>query len=128
MSETADKRAYAAALGREGEQRVAEYLKQQGYIIVKRNYRDRFGEVDIIAETRDTLVFVEVKTRAAGALVSGFEAVDTHKQRRLYKTGMLFLERLHRDLQPRFDVAEVTVETNRDGSSRWKLQYLKNAF
>ncbi len=128
MSDTAIVREQAAQLGREGERRVAEYLKNLGYIIVKRNYHDRFGEIDIIAETRTEIVFVEVKTRSENALVSGFEAVDDFKRNRLRKTGILFLQRLHRNLEPRFDVAQITVSKNEDGSLRWHLDYLKNAF
>ncbi len=115
------------SLGREGEDRVARYLKQNGYIIVKRNYRERFGEIDIIAENNTYLVFVEVKTRSEGAIVSGVEAVDRNKQFRVYKTGMSFLKRLHIDLIPRFDVAEVTVTKSEDGE-KWSLNYIENAF
>lgn len=115
------------SLGREGEERVARYLKQNGYIIVKRNYRERFGEIDIIAENNTYLVFVEVKTRSEGAIVSGVEAVDRNKQFRVYKTGMSFLKRLHIDLIPRFDVAEVTVTKSEDGE-KWSLNYIENAF
>ena len=54
----------AARLGREGERRVAEYLRSKGYIILRRNWRDsRFGEIDIIAELNEDLIFVEIKTR-----------------------------------------------------------------
>ena len=115
------------SLGREGEDRVARYLKQNGYIIVKRNYRERFGEIDIIAENNTYLVFVEVKTRSEGAIVSGVEALDRNKQFRVYKTGMSFLKRLHIDLIPRFDVAEVTVTKSEDGE-KWSLNYIENAF
>ncbi len=114
-------------LGEEGERRVAEYLKQHGYIIVKRNFKDRFGEIDIIAENKSYLVFVEVKTRSEDSYVSGFEAVDVKKQQRVYKTGMLFLKRLHIDLIPRFDVAEVNVK-NENGEEIWNLNYMENAF
>lgn len=118
----------AASLGREGEKRVAEYLKKKGYIIVKRNYRDRFGEIDIVAERDNTLAFVEVKTREKGALVSGLEAVNAAKQQRLYKTAMLFLQRINGEYEPRFDVAEVTVETIKEKGQIWSLKYIENAF
>ena len=118
----------AARIGMEGEDRVAHYLKSKGYIIVKRNYRDRFGELDIIAEREDEIAFVEVKTRAENALVEGFEAVDSFKQKRLQKTGLLFLQRLHRELNPRFDVAQVTYYEKPDGSRGWRLCYRKNVF
>lgn len=118
----------AATLGNEGERRVAEYLKQKGYIIVKRNYRDRFGEIDIVAEKENVLAFVEVKTRKSGSLVSGIEAVDTAKRQRLYKTAMMFLRRINGEYEPRFDVAEVTVQEDEVKGNIWKLKYIKNAF
>lgn len=117
-----------AARGAEGERRVAEYLRRRGYTVIKRNYSDRFGEIDIIAENAAYLVFVEVKTREQGAVVSGFEAVDSAKQRRLRKTGIMFSKRLRNSLPLRFDVAEVTVEVSGDGPERWHLKYLENAF
>lgn len=55
---------HSALLGKAGEDYVAKYLKSKGFIILKRNWRDsRYGEIDIIAENRDYIVFVEVKTR-----------------------------------------------------------------
>lgn len=117
----------AAARGAEGERRVAEYLRSKGSIIVKRNYRDRFGEIDIIAEEKAYLVFVEVKTREAGSLVTGFEAVNAAKRERIRKTAVLFSRRIRNSLPIRFDVAEVTVSTDESGE-HWGLRYLKNAF
>lgn len=118
----------AAELGREGERRVAEYLRKRGYIIVKRNYRDRYGEIDIIAESDTELVFVEVKTRTENSMVSGFEAITPQKQQRIYKTAGMFLQRINGDFIARFDAAEVTVYRKPDGSHGWKLRYIKNAF
>ena len=67
----------AALVGKAGEDFVAQYLKSKGYIIIKRNWRDsRFGELDIVAENRECIAFVEVKTRQKNSLVSGAEAVD----------------------------------------------------
>lgn len=118
----------AAELGRKGEDLVAEYLRQKGYIVVKRNYKDRFGEIDIIAENKEEIVFVEVKTRRDGALVSGLQAVDIKKAERIRKTALLFLNRLKISLKPRFDVAEVTAFIRDDGSVGYKLNYIKSAF
>lgn len=118
----------AAELGRKGEDLVAEYLRQKGYIVVKRNYKDRFGEIDIIAENKEEIAFVEVKTRREGALVSGLQAVDIKKAERIRKTALLFLNRLKISLKPRFDVAEVTAFVRDDGSVGYKLNYIKSAF
>ena len=118
----------AARLGREGERRVAEYLRKHGYIIVKRNWRDsRFGEIDIIAENRENIVFVEVKTRSGNALVSGVEAIDANKARRIKNAALVFMRKLNTTLSPRIDVAQVTVDTDKDGKSTWKLKYIKSA-
>lgn len=118
----------AAEIGRIGEEKVAEYLKTKGYIILKRNYKDRYGEVDIIAQNEENIVFVEVKTRSESAIVSGFEAVDFKKQRLIKNEALMFTKRYKTDLEPRIDVAEVTHKTDESGKEIWKLNYLKNAY
>ncbi len=118
----------AKELGRIGEERVAAYLKKQGYIILKRNWRDRYGEIDIIAENDENIVFVEVKTRSENAIVSGAEAVDAGKMRRTRNLAEMFVKRLNTDLQPRMDVAEVTVFGVGDGKNKWRLNYIKSAY
>ncbi len=118
----------SADLGRLGEDMVAEYLRRQGYIIVKRNWKDKYGEIDVIAEDTEHIIFVEVKTRTQGALVSGAEAVNFYKAERIKKTALMFLSRLPIKPIPRFDVAEVTVFNKADGSVGYKLNYIKSAF
>lgn len=118
----------AAKLGRLGEEYVARYLRQNGCIVIKRNWRDRFGEIDIIAEDKENIIFVEVKTRTVGAIVSGAEAVDAGKMRRTKNAALMFVKRLNTDLPPRVDVAEVTVKKCEDEKYRWKLNYIKNAY
>lgn len=114
--------------GRFGELVTAEYLREQGYIIVKKNYRDRFGEIDIIAENRDTLVFVEVKTRSEDAWFSGREAVDFYKQKRIVMTANAFAQRIHLDLPFRFDVSEVTLFRDNEGKLSYRIHYIPSAF
>ena len=118
----------AAGIGREGERRVAEYLRRKGYIILRQNWRDsRFGEIDIIAESRENIVFVEVKTRSENALVSGLDAIDYKKARRTRNAATVFMRKLNTDLPPRIDVAEVTVINTPDNKQVWKLNYIKSA-
>jgi putative endonuclease len=107
---------------------VAEYLKQKGYIILKRNWRDRYGEVDIIAESKTELVFVEVKTRSENAVVTGLEAIDSGKISRIRREAEMFSKRLNSDLPYRIDVADVTYFAGEDGKYKWKLNYIKSAF
>ena len=118
-----------ALLGKAGEQFVADYLKSKGYIIIKRNWRDsRYGEIDIVAENHENIVFVEVKTRQSNALVSGIEAVDTKKQRRIKNASYMFMRRLRTTLPSRLDVAEVTLLSENDGKFEFQINYIENAF
>lgn len=118
----------AARLGRIGEEKVAQFLKNRGYIIVKRNWRDRYGEIDIIAEKGNIVAFVEVKTRAENALVKGFEAIDLGKMERTRNAAVMFTKRMFGEYEPRIDAAEVTYRKNQDGTYTWELKYIKSAF
>lgn len=114
--------------GATGEDRVASFLRKSGYTIVKRNFQCRFGEIDIIAETDEYILFVEVKTRKENSLVSGIESVTLKKQQRIMLTAEEYLSKTLNTKQPRFDVAEVTVFTRADNSIGYNLNYIKNAF
>ena len=111
------------ATGEKGERLAARHLRRQGYRILARNYQTRFGEIDVIARKGDTLVFVEVKTRAAAAPVSGRDAVDAAKQARLRTAALQYWQAQGAALQPRFDVVEVTLST--DGA---QVEHIENAF
>lgn len=119
----------SAAVGKAGEDFVAQYLKSKGYIIIKRNWHDsRYGEIDIVAENRECIAFVEVKTRVKNSLVSGLEAVDFGKQTRTKNASQTFMRRLRTNLPPRLDVAEVTVVDEKDGTFQFEINYIENAF
>ncbi len=66
-------------LGDRGEDYTARFLQKQGYTITGRNWHSRYGEIDIIAENGEYLLFVEVKTRKAGSMVPGELAVTPQK-------------------------------------------------
>ncbi len=114
--------------GKSGEDRVAGYLKQNGAFILKRNYACRFGEIDIIAQLGEYILFVEVKTRREGSMVSGEQAVDFYKQNRIMLTAKDYISKTECQLQPRFDVAVVTVYQKPDKLDGYRLNYIKNAF
>lgn len=116
------------ATGKKGEALVVTFLQSRGYSILKRNYICRFGEIDIIARKGEELIFIEVKTRAENALVKAAEAVDSRKQKRIILTAQDYIVKTETELQPRFDVAEVTVYKRADGNVGYKLNYIKNAF
>lgn len=114
--------------GLQGEKRVAQFLRGRGFNVVKRNFQCRYGEIDIIAENDEYILFVEVKTRKQNALISGMEAVDSHKQSRLTLAAQNYMTKTYCEKQPRFDVAEVTVCERCDGTLGYRLKYLENAF
>ena len=95
------------ALGAWGEEIAAEALKARGFAILERNYRSRYGEIDIIARNDAYLVFAEVKLRKSTYFGAAREFVDARKQERLRATAALWLEEHETDLQPRFDVIEI---------------------
>ncbi|MCS6245574.1 MAG: YraN family protein [Opitutus sp.] len=102
--------------GERGERLAAVFLQNQGYAVVARNWRDpndRRDELDLVCRDGEVLVFVEVKTRAAGALVAGYYAVDKRKKTVVRRAATAYL----RTLQPRprtfrFDVIEVAVSSS----------------
>ncbi len=113
--------------GRVGEDAVCRYLEQRGYIIVKRNYRKRCGELDIIARKDDILAVVEVKTRKFGTLCEGYEAVDKRKQIKIIKTTDLFQSEYEDEVYVRFDIADVSVTTE-ENPQVLGIEYFEGAF
>ena len=96
--------------GQHGEDIASTYLAQQGYRIAQRNYRNRYGEIDIIAWDGSILVFIEVKTTAAQMFGTPQEKVDTRKQRKLTSVAMAYVLQHHiRNTSLRFDVIGVTL-------------------
>ena len=111
-------------LGNKGENFAAEYYKKLGFDIVKQNYTCRGGEIDIIAENAEYIVFVEVKTRSDNALYQPSEAVDYKKQKRLTIAAVKYLTETESEKQPQFDVFEVYAHNNRI----FKVRRIENAF
>ena len=94
-------------LGHWGEERAARFLQRKGYAILETRYRKREGEVDLIAEYRGFLCFVEVKLRKDTRMGEAREYVTAAKQRRVRIAAEYYLMEHPGDLQPRFDVIEV---------------------
>ncbi len=110
--------------GDKGELYTKKQLAKQRYKITATNYSCRFGEIDIIAENKEFICFVEVKTRGENSLGTPADAVDYFKQSRLIKTAEHFLLNNPCELQPRFDVAEVIMK----GEKIISFNYIANAF
>lgn len=90
-----------------GEALAAEYLRKKKYKILAVGYQCRFGEIDLIAQNRKNLIFVEVKLRKNADFAAARDYVDRNKQDRLRMTASLFLSQNPTKLQPRFDVIEI---------------------
>jgi putative endonuclease len=112
-------------LGKEGEAFALEFLRQQGYSVIKTNYRTKVGEIDVIARDGSMIVFIEVKTRKEDGW-DAFEAVHRPKQRKMFRVAEQYLvETFGRlDIQARFDVLAVSHLVN----GPFKGELLKNAF
>lgn len=95
--------------GRLGEDAVCDLLLQRGHEILARNFHKRCGEIDIISKCGGFVVFTEVKSRKRGSMISGLEAVDFRKRERIIRTADLWLSENDTGLQPRYDIAEVTL-------------------
>ncbi len=109
-----------------GEDAACRYLEGLGYRIVERNFRTRFGEIDIIAERGAYIVFAEVKSRKNARFAEAREFVTEAKQRKILTTAELWLSEHRTKLQPRFDVIEVYGEENSPVKPCIKL--FENAF
>jgi len=99
-----------------GEKKAASYLKREkGFKILKRNWRHGRDELDLIALDEKVLVFVEVKTRKAGGLVSGYYTVDDRKKRALKRAARAYMKTLQEEpLTYRLDIVEVTYTAGGD--------------
>ena len=108
-------------LGRWGETLAAAYLRGKGFAILTANFRSRYGEIDLIAQNEDYVVFAEVKLRAGTGFGGAREAVGG------WNTAMLWLSEHENELQPRFDVIEIYAPDGMNTQAP-RLIHLENAF
>jgi len=107
-------------IGVEGEDMAVKALKKKGYKIIEKNYRSKFGEIDIVAEDKGYLVFVEVKRRSSGSFGGPFAAIDGKKKEHIIRSAQYYLKS-HKcfNRRARFDVVGI------DGE---KLKIIQHAF
>ena len=119
-------RANTRAIGDQAEQLAFRFLKDQGLRPVMRNYRCRYGEVDLIMLDGDCLVFVEVRYRFGRSFTRAVLTVDNHKQRKLVCAAEMFLSirRAYSGHLARFDVVGV----DRDADGHTTIEWLRDAF
>ena len=77
--------------GKRSEIIATNYLKEKGYKILATNYKNKVGEIDIIAQDKDYIVFIEVKARLSEAFGNPFEAINYYKQQKIHKVASLYL-------------------------------------
>ncbi|MEM7251754.1 MAG: YraN family protein [Pseudomonadota bacterium] len=111
--------------GKLAERRAQQFLERAGLVVVARNYRTRWGELDLVMHEGDTVVFVEVRARAPNSVLSAAESVDWAKQHRLQTTAEHYLARYHGVDTPacRFDVIAMTGSPNRP-----HITWIRDAF
>ncbi len=103
-----------------GEQTAERYLTEKGMVCLERRYRTKSAEIDLIMKDRDTIVFVEVKTRRTASPGSGLLSVTPSKQKRIARGAVLYLMSNHKlNALVRFDIVEI----NRDS-----VLHIPNAF
>lgn len=109
-------------VGKKYEDLATDYLKQNGYEIIDRNFFTKYGEIDIIAKSNDKYIcFIEVKYRKKDSMTTGLEAVDKKKQKTIYNVAKfyLYINKYKEDTACRFDVISI------DGDN---ITLVKNAF
>lgn len=106
--------------GKKGEIKAVLFLKKYGYKILETNFKNKIGEIDIIAEKDGVIVFIEVKNRSTYRFGRPIEAVDFRKQNKIKKVAEIYLmikNKYYNDV--RFDVVEVSNDN---------LEHIENAF
>lgn len=112
--------------GKRSETDAVTHLKKLGYKILETNYRNRLGEIDIIAKDRDTIAFVEVKARKSKAYGHPKWAITPKKQRKISMVALSYLKTTRQiHSKARFDVVTVTLNSENPTST---IDVIKNAF
>ena len=110
---------YKKKLGVNGEKKARKYLKSNGWKIVETNYKNPFGEVDIIAGKGEVLAFIEVKTRTTEDFGAPNEAVDLKRQNRYISAAKYYFTGRQIDCTVRFDIIEIL---------NGQINHIENAF
>ncbi len=113
--------------GKDAEARAAKFLESQGLQIVTRNYRSRYGEIDLIAKDGSTLVFVEVRARASNAFGGAAASITASKREKLTRTALQYLATLGRTPQCRFD-AVLMDSGSSGGNTPSPIEWIRDAF
>lgn len=111
-------------LGKWGEELAREYLVKNSYTILESNYKNRYGEIDIIAKLKSKIIFIEVKTRTGRIFGLPEEAVNGKKQEKIIKTSEKYM--LSNRLKDEYQIDVIAIEKD-NGTEKICLRHLKNA-
>ncbi|MBQ9460894.1 MAG: ribonuclease HII [Clostridia bacterium] len=118
-------RTKAQRMGAKGEAAALEYLTENGYSFLEKNYRSGHGEIDLIVQKDGCVIFVEVKTRDEAAIARPSDSVTARKRKKLIETANAYIIEKGSTLQPRFDVVEVVYTS---GTKHPQITHIENAF
>lgn len=113
-------------MGNAGEKLACSALKKKGYRIIEKNYRCRYGEIDIIARQKDYLVFVEVRSKSGKSFGSPEESVTEHKKNKIVLTALDYRSS-HDDLPPDWRIDLVAIEFDTTGKKATRIEIIENA-
>lgn len=111
-------------VGRRAEQAALDALRNGGLKLLERNFRCRYGEIDLVMEDGRTIVFVEVRFRRDGRFGGAASSIDARKRNKLIKAAAQFLADRRLQRPSRFDVAALSPETG----TGFRLDWIRNAF
>ncbi len=112
-------------LGKTGEQLAIKFLGIKGFKIIETNYVSPLGEIDIIAQNKSILYFIEVKTRSSNDYGTPFDAVDYKKQQRLSRIATYYMMINREYTEARFGVIGIIYNSS---IKQYKLEFIDNAF
>lgn len=113
-------------LGNTGERLACGALKKKGYLIIEKNYRCRYGEIDIIARQKDFLVFVEVRSKSDNSFGTPEESITTQKKQKLISTALEYINS-HKDTPPDWRIDFVAIDFDTKGKKASRIEIIENA-
>lgn len=109
-------------IGQEGESLAVNHLEKKGYKILSRNWRYKHLEIDIIAQFKNEIIFIEVKRRSGTYIEQPFQAVNKKKQKNIIEAANAYINKFEIDLSARFDIISIISEKYD------KIDHIEDAF
>jgi putative endonuclease len=113
--------------GQRAEDMACQHLQRQGLSLLQKNFHSRFGEIDLIMQHQQTLVFVEVRYRKNRDFGGPAASITPAKQDKIRKTALFFMQKKGREFNARFDVLAIC-GNDLDNPQQLNIEWIKNAF